>query len=141
LPLIANGRVVAESGARVTGRVQNIEEPGKVKGRAQLEMVLTSIHINGKNYKLDSEPFVAKAEDSKGRDAAVIGGGAGVGAIIGGIAGGKKGAAIGAAVGGGSGTAAVLMTKGKQLRLEPETKVNFVLGDDLTLPVLRRVIS
>lgn len=38
-------------------------------------------------------------------------------AIVGGVIGGKKGAAIGAAAGGGTGTAAVLSTRGKEVCL------------------------
>ena len=40
-------------------------------------------------------------------------------------------------IGGGTGTTAVLITKGQQLTLEPETKVNFVLLRDVDLPVIR----
>jgi hypothetical protein len=135
-PLTIDGRVVAERGADVTGRVTKVDDPGKVKGRARMELELTSIKAD-KAYKLDTEPFIAVAPDNKDRDAAIIAGGAGVGAIIGGIAKGGKGAAIGAIIGGGSGTTAVLMTKGQNIRLEPETKVNFVLKESLSLPVIR----
>ena len=140
-PIVVNDRVLAEKGAKVQGRVQNIEQPGKVKGRARMELVLTKLTTGGKTYNIDTEPFVAVAEGSKGRDAATIAGGAGVGAAIGAIAGGKKGAAIGAIIGGGTGTTAVLVTKGEDLEIEPETRVNFVIEDDIRLPVLRRIIS
>ena len=140
-PIVVHGRVVAEKGSRVTGRVQNIEEAGRVKGVAKLELVLGQITAGNRNYRISTRPFIAVAEDTKERDAAIIAGGAGAGAIIGAVTGGKKGAAIGAVLGGGSGTTAVLVTKGKSLRLDPETRVNFVLSDDVTLPVLRRAIS
>ena len=140
-PIVVNNRVLAERGATVQGRVQNIEQPGKVKGRARMELVLTKLTTGGKTYDIDTEPFVAVAEDNKGRDAATIAGGAGVGAAIGAIAGGKKGAAIGAIIGGGTGTTAVLVTKGEDMKIEPETRVNFVTERDLRLPVLRQVIS
>ncbi|MBI4475473.1 MAG: hypothetical protein HY646_22605 [Acidobacteria bacterium] len=140
-PIIINGKVVAEKGSRVSGRVEEVEEPGKVKGRARLELALRSLTAGGKRYSISSEPFVAIGEDSKERDVATIAGGAAVGAAIGAVTGGKKGAAIGAAAGGGAGTTAVLLTRGKQLRLDPETRVNFVLKEDLVLPVIRRVIS
>ena len=74
-----------------------------------------------------------EAESTKGRDAAVIGGAAGVGAAIGAIAGGKKGAATGAAVGGGAGTGTVLATKGKEVDLPAESKLDFTLNKDVTL--------
>jgi hypothetical protein len=131
-----NGRVVASKGDRVTGHIKNVDEPGRVKGRARLELVLDEIRTSGNTYKVATEPFVALAEDTHERDAAEIAGGAGVGAAIGAIAGGKKGAAIGAIIGGGTGTTAVLLTKGKQIVLEPETKVNFVFSRDVNLPVV-----
>ena len=134
---IVDGRVVAERGDHVVGRVDDIVTPGKVKGRAQLTLVLTELATNDRRYKIKTEPFVAIAVDNKERDAAIIAGGAGVGAAIGAITGGKKGAAIGAILGGGGGTAAVLTTPGKSMKIEPETKVNFVLDNDVRLPVVR----
>ena len=67
------------------------------------------------------------------RDAAIIGGGAGVGAAIGAIAGGGKGAAIGAAVGGGAGTGTVLATKGKEIHYSPETRIPFTLTTSIEI--------
>ena len=134
---IVDGRVVADRGDHVVGLVDDIVTPGKVKGRAQLTLVLTELATNDRRYKIKTEPFVAIAVDNKERDAAIIAGGAGVGAAIGAITGGKKGAAIGAILGGGGGTAAVLTTPGKSMKIEPETKVNFVLDNDVRLPVIR----
>ncbi len=140
-PLVVNGAVVAEKGAKVRGEVQNVEQPGKVKGRAHLQLVLTEITPGNRTYRLNSEPFTVVADDNKGRDAGMIAGGAGVGAAIGAIAGGKKGAALGAILGSGAGTTAVLMTKGDHVKLEPETRLNFVIADDLALPILRRLTT
>ena len=134
---IVDGHAVAQRGDHVVGRVDDIVTPGKVKGRAQLTLVLTELATNDRRYKIKTEPFVAIAVDNKERDAAIIAGGAGVGAAIGAITGGKKGAAIGAILGGGGGTAAVLTTPGKSMKIEPETKVNFVLDNDVRLPVIR----
>lgn len=136
-PWSVDGRIVAERGDRVIGKVEEVVQPGRVKGRGELQLVLTEIFTGNKRYQIDTEPFVAIAIDNKERDAAVIAGGAGVGAVIGRIAGGKKGAAIGAIIGGGSGTATVLATKGQAMTIEPETKVNFVLDDAVELPILR----
>jgi hypothetical protein len=136
-PLVVNGRMVAERGDKATGRVEEVINPGRVKGRAQLKLVLTELSANDRPYKIKTEPFVAIAVDNKERDAAIIAGGAGVGAAIGAITGGKKGAAIGAIIGGGGGTATVLATPGQSMKIEPETKVNFVLDNDVRLPVIR----
>jgi hypothetical protein len=135
--IMVDGRMVAEKGTRVQGRVERVEEPGKVKGRAALELTLTGIRDGARIIDLSTEPFTAVAEDNKDRDAGIIAGGAGVGATIGAIAGGKKGAAIGAVIGGGSGTTAVLVTRGEHIRLDSEAKVNFVLDDSVRLPVIR----
>jgi len=136
-PIAVDGKVVANTGALVKGHVQKVDEPGRVKGKARLELVLDEIQVAGTSHNIPTEPFIAVANDTHTRDAAEIAGGAGVGAAIGAIAGGKKGAALGAIIGGGTGTTTVLLTKGKQLQLEPETKVNFVLSRDVNLPVIR----
>jgi hypothetical protein len=136
-PWTAGGKVVANRGDTVIGRVEEVVKPGRVKGRAQLKLVLTQIFAGNRGYKIDTEPFVAIAIDNKERDAAIIAGGTGVGAAIGAITGGKRGAAIGAIIGGGGGTATVLATPGQDMNIEPETKVNFVLDDDVRLPVIR----
>lgn len=136
-PLVVDGQVVAERGDKAVGKVSDVVKPGKVKGRAQLTLVLTELSTKARTYKIKTEPFVAIAVDNKERDAAIIAGGAGVGAAIGAITGGKKGAAIGAVVGGGGGTATVLATPGQSMKIEPETKVNFVLDNDVRLPVIR----
>ena len=136
-PWIIDGRVVAERGDKAVGRVEEVVNPGRVKGRAQLKLVLTELSMGDRRYKIKTEPFVAIAVDNKERDAAIIAGGAGVGAAIGAITGGKKGAAIGAILGGGGGTATVLATPGQSMKIEPETKVNFVLDNDVRLPVIR----
>jgi hypothetical protein len=140
-PIVVNGRVVAAKNDRVTGHIAKLDEPGKVKGRARLELVLDEVRTSGKVYKVSTEPFIAVASDNHKRDATEVAGGAAVGAAVGAIAGGGKGAAIGAIIGGGTGTTAVLLTKGKQLELEPETKVNFVLSKDVDLPVIRNSAS
>jgi hypothetical protein len=65
---------------------------------------------------VDSEGGV-KGKDSTKDDISKVGASTGIGAIIGAIAGGGKGAAIGAAIGGSLGTAGVLSSRGKDLRL------------------------
>jgi len=77
---------------------------------------------------IETKPYRAVAESTKKRDAAIIGGGAGLGAAIGAIAGGGKGAAMGAAIGGGAGTGTVLATKGKEIHYSPETRISFTLA-------------
>ena len=126
-PIVVNGETVIGRGAKVEGRVVDAEGSRRIKGRANIRLVLTSIVDGAKTYPIVTRPYVAEAESTKGRDAGIIAGGAGIGAAIGALTGGKKGALEGGAIGGGAGTAAVLATKGKDVEFGSETKLNFTL--------------
>ena len=132
-PVVVDGKTVLAKGTKVEGKVVSAEGAGKVKGIGRMSLELTSATVGGKTIALNTKAHSAEAESTKGRDAAVIGGGAGVGAAIGAIAGGKKGAAIGAAVGGGAGTGTVLATKGKEVDYPAESNIEFTLENDVTL--------
>jgi hypothetical protein len=133
-PIVVGGKTVLAKGTRVRGRVVDAEESGRVKGRASLSLTLTQIvRGDSKPISISTKPYTAVAENTKKRDAEVIGGGAGIGAAIGAIAGGGKGAAIGAAVGGGAGTGTVLATKGKEIHYGPETALTFTLENPIEI--------
>jgi hypothetical protein len=118
----------------VRGRVVDAKESARVKGRASIQLTLTDIvRDNQKDVTISTKTYTAVAESTTKRDAAIIGGGAGVGAAIGAIAGGGKGAAIGAAVGGGAGTGTVLATKGKEVHYPPETRLTFTLSSSVEI--------
>lgn len=126
--------VILPVDTRVTGRVTESVPSGKVKGRARFAIQLEDVEWKGKMVPILSNRLAFEADPTTKKDAIIVGGGSGLGAIIGGIAGGKKGAAIGALVGGGAGTAGVLMTKGKEVEFPAETKFEFELQKDVTLP-------
>ncbi|MBI1895660.1 MAG: hypothetical protein HYS04_03845 [Acidobacteria bacterium] len=133
-PLVIEGFVVAERGARVQGRVAEVDKGGRVRGLAQLALELTSITTaDGQRVNIKTETFSRQAERERGRDAAKVGAAAGIGAAIGAIAGGGKGAAIGAAVGGAAGTGGVMATRGKAAELPAETRVRFRLAQPVTI--------
>ena len=132
-PIVVDGKTVLEKGSAVSGRVVDVKKSGRVKGRATLSLALTSVLHEGKYVPIETQTYVGVAKDNKKRDAAMIGGGAGVGAIIGAIAGGGKGAATGAAIGGGGGTGAVLATRGDDLHYPPESRLKFVLSKEVEL--------
>jgi hypothetical protein len=133
-PIVVDGKTVLEKGIRIQGRVVDAKESGRVKGRATIELILTEIvRGNGQPVSISTKPYRAVAESTKKRDAAIIGGGAGLGAAIGAIAGGGKGAVIGAAIGGGAGTGTVLVTKGKEIHYSPETRIPFTLADSVEI--------
>jgi hypothetical protein len=130
-----DGRDVLAAGTRVTGVVSRADDSGRVKGRANVTLAFTAIHVGGRQYDVASAPSSHTAPTTKAEDATKIGVGAGAGAIIGGLLGGKDGAAKGAAVGGGAGTGVVLATKGKEMRLGPGADVS----TRLTAPLIVRV--
>jgi hypothetical protein len=132
-PVSANGVAVLDRGAKVWGKVSDVEGSGRVKGLANMRLTLTAVEHNGRKLPVVTKSYFVEAESTKGRDAAVVGGGAGIGAAIGAITGGKKGAATGAAIGGAAGGGTVLATKGKEVDFPAESKITFTLSDDLTV--------
>lgn len=125
------------AGATIQGRVARVKRAGRVKGSSQLQLAFDSIRMDdGRTSPLNATVIeivdMGNRDDSgtvdseggvKGRDntkdsVTRVGASAGVGAIIGAILGGGHGAAIGAAIGGSVGTAGVLTSRGKELRLE-----------------------
>ena len=95
----------------------SVRRSGKVKGRASLSLAFTQLIASGKTYTLGARRISLLAPETHGKDAKIIGGGAGAGALVGAIADGKSGAAKGALVGGAAGTGAVLATRGKEVSI------------------------
>jgi len=136
-PVTIDGREVLPAGARLLGIVTQVDDSGRVKGRAMIAFRFTSLRSGDAQYDVETEPQSYLAPATKGEDATKIGIGAGAGAIIGGIVGGKEGAAKGAAIGGGAGTGVVLATKGREVRLASGTTVTTRLTAPLTVRVRR----
>ena len=126
-PLVIGGETVLEKGTKFHGHVVSAEGSGRVKGLANIALVLTDVVHDGKTTPITTKNWAAEAQSTKKKDAAKIGIAAGVGTAIGAIAGGGKGAAEGAAIGGGAGTGVVLATKGDEVELGPETKMTFTV--------------
>lgn len=127
-PLVVDGRIIAGEGSEVLGRVVQVEEGGRVKGRAQIQFTLVQLKSGNGTYPLVTGNVFSQAQSTKGRDALTIGGGAGVGAAIGGILGGKKGAVIGGGAGGAAGTGVVLATRGKEIGISSGARFSFLLS-------------
>ncbi len=133
-PLVVDGYVIAERGARVEGRVVQAEKAGKVKGVAHLALELTKLHTSdGQTVRIQTAMFEKQGETSKKQDAAKVGAAAAIGAAIGAIAGGGKGAGIGAAVGGAAGAGDVMLTRGKPAEVPVETRISFRLEQPVTV--------
>ncbi len=132
-PIRVNGYTAMPAGTVFNGTVTNVEEAGRVKGRASLAFRFTDATVNGVRERVRTDPITFRSEASKGEDAAKIGAGAGIGAAIGAIVGGGKGAVKGGAIGGAAGTGAVLATKGKEVNLAAGTDLTTTLAQPVTV--------
>ena len=133
-PLVVDGLVIAEKGARVDGRVVELVEAGRVKGLAHLSLELANVMLSdGQKIELRTARFEKDGPSSKTEDTEKVGIGAVIGAAIGAIAGGGKGAAIGAAGGGAAGGGVVAATRGKPAVLPAETKISFRVEQPVTI--------
>lgn len=133
-PLVIDGFIIAERGARVEGQVVDAQQPGRAGGPSHLGIELVRLSTSdGQRVRIRTEPFKKDGASSAGSDLAKIGVGAAIGAAIGAAAGGGKGAAIGAGVGGAAGTADVLLTRGKPAEIPVETRISFRVQEPITL--------
>ncbi len=121
-------------GARINGRIANVDRAGKVTGRADMAFEFERISLrNGRTTDFSGD--VESVRTTKGETLRVENGsvqdessqtsrtvtrtgiGAGIGALIGAITGGGQGAAIGAAVGGGAGAGTAIVQGRDDLEL------------------------
>ena len=131
-------KIVAPSeiaGAMIEGRVTKITAPGHIKRRSELLLsfdriilndsrwsnfsaILTEVMpIKGDNVRLVDTEGTAIGQSSLKRDAAKIGGATGAGLVVGAVVGGPVGAAVGAGMGAAFGVGAVVIERGKHIRL------------------------
>lgn len=123
------------AGATLRGVVTSAERSGRVKGRANVAFTFDHITAGGTAYPVRTRAISRVAPATKKRDAATIGLPAAGGAIVGGIIGGGDGAVKGGVIGGAAGTAAVLATRGQEVRLARGTTVSVRLASPLTVRV------
>lgn len=139
-PITVNNKIVIPEGSYVRGKITEIRRPGRVKGKGELTInfqtlvlpngitvpIYTSLGGAGGAGARKGEATV-EGDSSKGDDAKTVGTTAAEGALIGVIADRGAGAGIGGGIGAAAGTAAVLLTRGKDLVLEPGTTIEIVL--------------
>jgi hypothetical protein len=137
-PLIVDNNVIVPRGADVYIRLTGASTAGTMKGKSELHLELVKMDFQGRSYSLVSGTY-SLAGKSRGQDTAKkVGGGAVIGTIIGAIAGGGKGAAIGAAVGAAGGGVYQSATKGQQVKVPAETRLDFQLEQPVTITVQPR---
>jgi len=134
-PLVLDGQTIIPKGGEVTLKLTKVSSAGNVKGTSEVQLQLDRLYVNKKAYTVTSNVFQSVGSSEGKKTAKQTGIGAGIGAVIGAIAGGGKGAAIGAGVGGGAGAATAAITKGEQVRIASEEKLDFKLEEPLTVTV------
>ena len=130
--------IVARKGTDVYGRLANAEKSGTFSGKSELQLELTRMVIDGKDYPVVSSDYKLQGKGQGAATAKKVGGIAAAGAIIGAIAGGGKGAAIGAAAGGATGAGVQVLTKGQQVKVPSETLLEFRLQQPATVTPTQR---
>src|SRR5438105_12643550 len=143
-PITINNKIVIPEGSSVRGKITEVRKPGRVKGKGELTITFQTLVLpSGVTLPIYSSlggvggagekkgETTVQGDSSKGDDAKTVGTTATQGALIGVIADRGKGAVIGGAGGAAAGTAAVLLTRGKDLVLEPGTTIEIVLDRPL----------
>ena len=135
--VVVHGMQVLPAGTPVYGHVTAARRPGKVKGRGLIAMRFNEIDTPGPGgrERMTTATVSRMAPATKQKDALEILAPAAGGAVIGRVVGGKKGAAEGALIGGGAGTAYVLTTRGKEIRLSKGANLSVRLTQPLTVRV------
>jgi hypothetical protein len=136
--LTIGNSIVARKGADIYGRLAEAKGAGHFSGSSELQLELTRIVIDGKDYPVVSSDYTLQGKGRGSNTAKKVGGGAVAGAIIGAIAGGGKGAAIGAGVGSAAGAGVQVLTKGEKVKVPSETLLEFRLQQPATVTPLQR---
>jgi type IV secretion system protein VirB10 len=149
-PVMIDGRVAIPAGTYISGEVTESKRPGRVKGRAELMVKLTTmilpnaymVNLNaspggaagtGGGETMDKEGKITGDSD-KASDIGTIAKTTGAGAGIGGLATqSAKGAGIGAGIGAAAGIAAVLMSRGPEAELPRGSTLDAVINRPILL--------
>lgn len=131
--LTVGDTIVARKGTDIYGRLAEAAKSGNFSGRSELQLELTRLVIDGRDYPIVSSDYTLQGKGQGSSTAKKVGGGAALGAIIGAIAGGGKGAAIGAGAGAATGGAVQVLTKGAQVKIPSETLLEFRLQQPVSV--------
>ena len=130
-PLVVDGWVIAEKGARLEGKVV---ETGRGKAQPELVVALTQLRTSdGQRVAIETETYARHGQAGNGETAEKVIAGTVIGAAIGAIAGGGKGAAIGAGAGTAVGGGVAAATRSRPAVLPSETLVHFRLKTAVTI--------
>jgi len=139
------------TGAVIEGRIDKIIRPGRIKRRSELSLsfdriiigenrwgnfsgTLTEVMpVRGDNVRRVDDEGTAVGRSSIKEDSIKVGAATGSGAAIGGIAGGPVGLAVGAGVGAAFGVGAVVIERGKDIRLNANQQLRVKSAYDIQI--------
>ncbi len=133
-PLVAQGRVIAQRGQTVAGRVTDVEKHHTAAGRSRLALEITEVQLmDGQQIPIRTQLIERQNGTHAGSNAAVIGTTMGAGAAIGAAVNGGVGAGVGAAAGLVVSTIGVLAGGGHAAVVYPEMVLTFRLEAPVTI--------
>jgi hypothetical protein len=138
-PVVVGGKVAADKGSSVVGRVVRVRRAGRMTAPSELVLELVELVCPTDRVAIQTDPIERSGETSSHTgDAVAIGSTAALGTALGAIFGGGKGAAIGAAAGGAVGAGGTLGAKGKSTVVKSEAVLMFRLRLPATVTVLEK---
>jgi hypothetical protein len=138
-------------GAMIEGRINKITKPGRIKRRSEISMTFDRIivgenrwgnfaatltevlPVKGDNVRRVDDEGAAVGKSTLKPDAVTVGAATGTGAAIGGIAAGPVGLAVGAGVGAAFGVGAVVIDRGKDIKLNVNQQLRVKSAYDTTI--------
>lgn len=145
-PVVIDGREVIPAGARIEGRIGQIQRPGRIRGVGEMRLwaekvvmpdgasyTLSAIlaAVYGTEAKVHGEEGGLKGPNSRLRTVEEVGAGVGGGGLVGTIFGGFTGTIVGGAIGGAAGFLDTMRKRGPDLALPAGTQLNFQLTREL----------
>ncbi|MBX9602748.1 MAG: hypothetical protein K2X35_17225 [Bryobacteraceae bacterium] len=128
-----SGRIAIPRGAEANLVVRDA-------GNREIALDLESVMTGGRRYAVSTSDMERSSREGIGanrRTGIFVGGGAAIGTLIGAAAGGGRGALIGAIAGAAAGAGTQVLTRGKEVKIAPETQLTFRLDQPLVLQAMR----
>jgi hypothetical protein len=127
--LAVNGVVAAKAGTKIYGRLQSVQQAGRLRGQSTIDLRLTEVSVGPSLIPIVTSGYTDAGAKSIGKTAKGAAAGAAIGAIVEDDQGAGKGAAIGAT--------ASLLKKGETVAVNPGALLEFKLQQPLSVPTAR----
>jgi hypothetical protein len=137
-PVVVDGVVVAQRGQTVMGRVAEATKAGRAQGVSRLALQLTGLTLaDGSQVNVQSQMVNRNGRTDVGRDVSTVATTTAVGAAVGAAADWGRGAAIGAGAGAAAGIIGVLLTRGHETIVYPESVLTFQINTPVAVNTAR----